>query len=389
MNRLQRWALILLSCVAVALLGTVFRQAFFNSGVQSGDVPPVERQAASRRTLPPDYGREFGGGYSSVDLRAYEISNPDNVLPLLESSYVCTCGDDGGFPVLDGAEAAFPVYSAFARNCYPGVEEIVREDEARKTHMIYVTGKPPVSAYEQYGPLSPVQFTNTIYAFEALVDGSVDIFFGAQPSQAQWQLAEQAGVELELTPIGLEAFVFFVSKENPVDNLGVDQIRAIYSDRIRNWSTLGGTDEEILAYQRPEGSGSQTLLQHIMGDIPIADPPREEMMLGMGDFFSMGSEGEAAEYKNSPGSIGFSFRAYLTNMTSGGADAVKLLKVDGVYPDDASIRTGTYPFTTNLYAITVRGNARVPARFLKWMCEEQGQQIVEGVGYVPLIVQNA
>ena len=62
MNRLQRWALILLSCVAVALLGTVFRQAFFNSGVQSGDVPPVERQAASRRPLPPDYGREFGGG---------------------------------------------------------------------------------------------------------------------------------------------------------------------------------------------------------------------------------------------------------------------------------------------------------------------------------------
>ena len=38
-------------------------------------------------------------------------------------------------------------------------------------------------------------------------------------------IAEEAGVELEMTPIGKEGFVFFVSEENPVDGLTSGQIR--------------------------------------------------------------------------------------------------------------------------------------------------------------------
>lgn len=38
----------------------------------------------------------------------------------------------------------------------------------------------------------------------------------------------------------------------------------IYNDEIRNWSEVGGAREPIRVFQRPENSGSQTMLQKMM-----------------------------------------------------------------------------------------------------------------------------
>ena len=64
-------------------------------------------------------------------------------------------------------------------------------------------------------------------AYERLIDGEIDVFFGAQPSPAQVQAAAEAGVEFTLTPIAKEAFVFFVHRDNPVSSLTAQQLRAV------------------------------------------------------------------------------------------------------------------------------------------------------------------
>lgn len=143
------------------------------------------------KTVLPSYGFAYGDGYSSVDLAPYYVDNPENILPKLSGKASLTIEKPSEMPVLDGAEAAYPVYAAFANAIYKDIATVnVRPD-----------------GYEI------VSFTNTIYAFERLVSGEVDIFFGAQPSPAQQQLAENAGKELVMTPIGKEAFVFFVNKK--------------------------------------------------------------------------------------------------------------------------------------------------------------------------------
>ena len=60
--------------------------------------------------------------------------------------------------------------------------------------------------------------------------------------------AEYMGVELDITPIGKEGFVFFVEEDNPVDGLSSDQLRAIYHGEITNWKEVGGKDQEIRAF---------------------------------------------------------------------------------------------------------------------------------------------
>ncbi len=64
---------------------------------------------------------------------------------------------------------------------------------------------------------------------------------------------------------------------------------------------------------------------------------------------------------------------------------IKLLAVDGVYLDTKTIRSGEYPYTTQLYAITTTDRLKAKSTiepFLEWMTGPQGQQIVSDTGYV-------
>ena len=305
--------------------------------------------------LPPSYNYAYGNGYSSVELWQYEIDNINNILPKLKEPSTFRITDEKNFPILDGAEAAFPVYSAFANACYefaPSKNDITNEK---------------------------VPFTNTIYAFERLVRREIDIFFGARPSEEQLKLAAEAGVELEMTPIAYEAFVFFVYHNNIVDSLTEDQIKLIYSGAVKNWKEVGGYNNSLMAFQRPENSGSQTMLQYIMGDTKITKPLIEEMVGGMN-----GVTERVAEYRDSVTSIGFTFKFFLTSMTAN-AEKVKMLAVNGIEPTKENIASQVYPYTTNLYAITVKGNEKSTVRpFVEWMLGEQGQYIIDRIGYVPL-----
>lgn len=301
----------------------------------------------------------YENGFSSTDLEKYKLYNKDNVLPELEQkSSLCLSADE--WPVLDGAEAAFPVYATFAKACYADIE------------------KQPLEKIEQY-----VTFTNTVWAYERLLSKEVDIFFGAMPSAEQLAMAEEQGEKIILTPIGKEAFVFFVNSSNKIDSLTAADIRNIYSGKIKDWKNLGSTPGRILAFQRPKNSGSQTLLEHIMGDVPLAKPLRNEYVDSMSGIVS-----KVAGYNNAEGAIGFSFRFFLQGMTlkgKRGTDVPKLLKIDGITPNDDNIRSDAYPFTTRLYAITLESNKKqVVQEFLQWMQSEEGQCLVQEVGYVKL-----
>ena len=193
------------------------------------------------------YGFAYEGGWSSVDLRPYYVESPENKLVRLDEPASLMISDVSLMPVLDGAEAAYPVYSAFANACYENIAEIQEYAKSREG--------------EEKNAPKPIRFTNTIEAYKSLVNGDVDIFFGAEPSAEQKKLASDAGKELVYTPIGKEAFVFFVSEDNPVDGLTSEQIRNIYSGNITNWKKLGGRNLPILAFQRPKNSGSQTTME--------------------------------------------------------------------------------------------------------------------------------
>ena len=252
-------------------------------------------------------------------------------------------------PIIDGATAAFPVYSAFVHAVYP--ETTTLNDGV-------------------------FEYNNTVYGYRQLAHKKTDLFLGAAPSKEQREAAEELGTVFEYTQIGSEAFVFFVHKDNPIDSLTVEQIKGIYSGKITNWKELGGADEEIEAFQRNEGSGSQSMLIRFMGDTPIMEPETEEVVGGMGGIIH-----QVVDYQSKSGSIGFSFRYYVESIIA--HPEIKMIAVEGVAPTVDNIRNGTYPIVTPVYAVTYENNPNPNVkRLVDWILSEEGQYIIEKTGYV-------
>lgn len=285
-----------------------------------------------------------------IDLYTYEPFNDQEAIARLdgEASYQMQ------EPLrLDGATALYPVYAAFVEAVYPEGD------------------------YDPHGePGSEVVSTQTDEAYQRLVTNETDMIFAAGPSEDQERFADEYGVEFKLTPIGKEAFVFFTHADNSVESLTVEEVQQIYAGEVTNWEEVGGNEAYIRAFQRLEGSGSQTALLQLMDGKPLMDPPQEDVQEGMGGIIQ-----EASHYRNHRTALGYSFRFYTQEMADSGD--IDLLELNGVPPEEETIRDGTYPVTDHFYAVTrISDHGETEEAFLDWILSEEGQYLIEKSGYI-------
>lgn len=281
--------------------------------------------------------------------------NVHEYLPFEEDSKIVTLDYEASLkledhlPIIDGAAALFPVYSAFVNATYPDTVELYDD--------VFL-------------------YNNTPVGYMVLAEKQTDIFIGVYPSPEQISYAASQDTEFIYTPIGKEAFVFFVHKDNPIDSLTTEQIQGIYSGEITNWKEVGGKDEAIAAFQRNEGSGSQSMLKRFMDGKEIVEAPTEmvnDLMSGIIE--------QVSDYKNKTNSMGFSFRYYVEGIIQN--PDIKLISIDGVAPTVENIKSGAYPVITPIYAVTYEGNENENVdKLLQWILSDEGQEIIEKTGYV-------
>ncbi|MCB5950677.1 substrate-binding domain-containing protein [Enterococcus sp. BWT-B8] len=353
--------MILITYSIVVVLVSIFTWKKGNKSRWTGSAYSLILMAALLLALPFYQSYRKKTIFLEQDYTVTQISDEINIYdyaPFNEESDIARLAEepeliiDSDYPKLDGATAAFPVYSAISEFVYRG---IIKE-----------------SIWDY------VRCSKTSEAYTRLINGETDIIFAAQPSKEHLRLAEEQGIELVLTPIAKEAFIFFVNEENPIDGLSVSQIQDIYLKKITNWKEIGGLNEKILAFQRPENSGSQTtMLTKVMEGQELPAPMKEEYAAGMGSIIS-----GVAAYRNYSSAVGYSFRFYATDMKSD--KGIKLLAVDGIEPSKENIQDGSYPFTVEVYGITAGTANENTQKLLDWLLTNQGQRLVEESGYVPV-----
>lgn len=300
---------------------------------------------------PKMYASYVGKVENDINIREYAPFADDTKAIQLSEPSSLTLSED--LPRLDGATALYPVYSAFARAVYP-------EKEYRPWNSV-------------------VECSKTGQAYKNLLNDKVDIIFAAEPSKEHQELAASKGLTFVLTPIGHEAFVFFVNKKNPVENVTIEQIRDIYSGKITRWEEVSEHSGKIIPFQRPPNSGSQTMLEKIMGDREIMEPRKEEVVDGMGGIIN-----RTANYTNYKNSIGYSFLFFATQMAEN--DQIKILSIEGIQPNEQTIKDETYPFSGAFYAVTIKEHKSHENvdRLIDWILSPQGQYLVEETGYIAL-----
>ena len=163
-----------------------------------------------------------------------------------------------------------------------------------------------------------------------------------------------------------------------VENLTRDQIRGIYAGKISDWSQIDPAYRgRIRPFQRNQGSGSQTMLEKIMGKTPIMPPLKEDRLGGMGEIIN-----DVANYRNYQEAIGFTFRYFSTEMFKNGE--IKLLAIDGIAPTVENIRKGTYPFIADCCIITVKPRNENIRKIVDFMFTPAGKELIEKTGYLAI-----
>lgn len=194
-------------------------------------------------------------------------------------------------------------------------------------------------------------------AWDALSGGEVGVVVAPEGSSMP------SGIDT--APISRDALVFFVGADSPVSDLSSDELRSIFTGREDSWQSYGG-DGSIQILTRPEGSGSISALERLIG---------------------CDSELVTGESLPLTGSDVIGFGLWSECELSGLADGYKLLSVDGVDPSADSIRSGEYALSLDVLAGVSSGAAEDSAERTLWLWLQGsvGQAFISSQGYLEAV----
>jgi phosphate transport system substrate-binding protein len=216
-------------------------------------------------------------------------------------------------------------------------------------------------------------------AFINLIDNNTDIILTHRTlSPDEQAYAQKVGVTLIETPIALDAFVFVVNSQNPVKSLTVSQVQDIYSGKITNWQQVGGNDEIMNAFTRPRNSGSEEIMRSlVMNGLEIADLPEINAIASMAGVFP-----EMKYYTNA---MCYTFNFYKDVMVKVSDEDVPKIKINGVFPNENTIKNKTYPFVAQVY-VAIRSDLdknSMAYKLYELLQTKAGKKIIAESGYIP------
>lgn len=173
--------------------------------------------------------------------------------------------------------------------------------------------------------------------------------------------------KLRAVAVARDGIALVVHPQNPVRDLTLRDLRALYAGRVRDWSSLNGQAGRITAITREEGSGTRAAFEQlVMASQTIATSTLVQ-----------DSAGAVRQMVGSdPAAIGY--------ISIGLVDAtVKALRLDGVAGNEASIDAGLYPLVRPfLFVLPLARDAKA-SEFLAWVSGPEGHALLRQEGLLP------
>lgn len=223
----------------------------------------------------------------------------------------------------------------------------------------------------------------------ALINGTTDVCNTSRDwKQKELDLAWEKGIKVRLFVIAVDGLSIIVNEKNPLTQLPMSAVGAIYRGEVKNWKAVSGPDKPISLYGRQSNSGTYSFMQeHVMGNKPYSTDVKE-----------MNGSAQIIEgVLNDESAIGYSGVGYVTDRATG--KPLKGLKVLNISQDakseafspldKANIDSGKYPISRPLYQAT-NGKPRADvSSFIAWETGLAGQKIVEREGFFPISAAHA
>ena len=203
----------------------------------------------------------------------------------------------------------------------------------------------------------------------ALSNGLIDICCasrGLNASEAKI-LADHFGSLGLSFLIAKDALSIYLNENNPVKNLTIEQLRGIFTCKIKNWKELGGDDAPISPITRTPNSGTYLYFkEHVLSEDDYCNDLSSKATTD-----EVVKEVESNKYAIGYGGIGFK-------------DGIVHASVNGIVPTVANVINDKYPISRYLHFYTLDTPKGAVRDFIDWVVGPEGQQIVEESGYIPL-----
>ena len=218
----------------------------------------------------------------------------------------------------------------------------------------------------------------------ALIDSTTDLCQSSRLiKSSEVDQARAKGVEPYEIVVASDGLAVVVNPANPISEITIEQLSAIYSGKVTNWKDVGGTDAPIVALARDTNSGTHVFFkEHVvqMAGLPTSDATLE---YGASVLLLPSTEAGVIETAQNANAIFYPGLGYVT-------DEVKLLGIKKTNSDPAikpSIETvldGTYPIARPLLYYTNGEPTGLIKAYIEFCLSDEGQAMVAESGYVPL-----
>lgn len=233
---------------------------------------------------------------------------------------------------------------------------------------------------------------------QSLIDGQLAFAQSSRPiTDLEITRAKQRGFDLKQIPVAIDGLAAAVNPTLNIPGLTVEQLKSIYTGKIKNWKEVGGSDIPIKAYSRriEDGGTVELFIQDILGGEKFA--PNVE-------FISTTTQALKKVSEN-PGSIYFASAPEVIPQCS--IRPLPLGRSPGKYvapyqepfilPSECpgkrnklnieAFQSGAYPITRNLFVV-VKQNGQIEQQagdaYTNLLLTQQGQELISQAGFVKI-----
>ncbi|MCU0276189.1 MAG: phosphate ABC transporter substrate-binding protein, partial [Acidobacteria bacterium] len=193
-------------------------------------------------------------------------------------------------------------------------------------------------------------------------------------------MAKEKGFAPQQITVALDGLAVVVHPANPLAQLTVDQLAAVFSGAVTNWKEIGGADLPIVVLSREVNSGTHVYFkEHVLR----GNRKDSTVEFAANALMLPSSQAIADEVAQNPGAIGYFGMGYISPREK----ALAIAK-DGaspfVQPTIENVVSQAYPISRPLLMVTSGRPQGLVARFIDYVLSPEGQKIVKKIDFVPV-----
>lgn len=260
--------------------------------------------------------------------------------------------------------------------------------------MVNLTQKWAETYMKRFGDLSiHVTGGGSGTGIAALLNGTATIAnISRELKEREYKNAEARGIEPYQIKVALDGIAIIVNPDNKIDTLLIDQIRDIFSGKIKYWSEVGGDNERIVLYGRENSSGTYEYFKNIIleneeSENVIDFATSTQVLQGtsaLGEAVALDRRGIGY------GGVGYFFgrKDLKVIHIKAGKNSSAVSPVEDGKVNYKAIHSGEYPLSRYLYCYTNGKPEGDIKNYIDFITSAEGQKIVEQMEYIPLFREN-